>query len=156
MIEIEFDEEGYSRTGKKIKYIIKDDGCWECISHSISTSQRYPQIYRGIKTRIHRYIYEITKGQIPIDMVVMHKCDNVLCINPDHLKLGSQVENLKDMIEKGRDAKGSKLPQSKVTEDDVRKIRKDKRTLKEISNQYGISQSSVSMIKSKRTWRHVQ
>lgn len=50
----------------------------------------------------HRFAYQHYKGNIPKGQVVMHSCDNKLCVNPDHLSLGTQKDNLRDMYAKGR------------------------------------------------------
>lgn len=52
--------------------------------------------------RAHRWIWEQTYGPIPEDKVVMHVCDNRACINVDHLRLGTQADNIADMVSKGR------------------------------------------------------
>lgn len=57
-----------------------------------------------VKVYQHRVAYEQAHGQIPPGMVVMHSCDNPPCVNPDHLIIGTQSENVRDMYHKGRDA----------------------------------------------------
>lgn len=92
---------------KQIKYIIKDK-CWICTSHAKMTSG-YPRINRNGKGYgLHRYVYELFKGNIPKNYVIMHECDNKLCINPDHLKIGTQQDNMNDMKNKGKSPKSSK------------------------------------------------
>lgn len=103
------DEKGYKGSSrlKQIKYIIVNN-CWENISHV--TKNSYVQLYRNKKWQyIHRYIYELYNKPIPEGMVVMHTCDNPKCINPNHLKLGTQQDNMNDMKIKGRSTKGKKL-----------------------------------------------
>jgi hypothetical protein len=56
----------------------------------------------------HRYAWEDVHGPIPDGMVVMHTCDNRPCVNVDHLKLGTQRDNIIDMVVKGRNRSGSK------------------------------------------------
>jgi HNH endonuclease len=60
----------------------------------------------------HRVSWEINKGQIPDDMIVMHICDNPPCVNPEHLRLGSMRDNQKDMMTKGRG--GGQFPSKKT------------------------------------------
>ena len=72
----------------------------------------------------HRASYEAFVGQIPKGMYVCHACDNVACVNPNHLFLGTQKQNLQDMKTKGRSTRGEKNAMSKLTENDVRTIKK--------------------------------
>ena len=58
--------------------------------------------YKGKNWTTHRLMYYLTKGKIPQKMCVLHKCDNPLCINPEHLFLGTQGDNMRDMHQKKR------------------------------------------------------
>lgn len=66
----------------------------------------YGQIRLGGKlrviVRVHRLAYELTFGAIPDGLIVRHTCDNTLCCEPGHLELGTQTDNMRDMIERGR------------------------------------------------------
>lgn len=78
------------------------DGCWHWLLKP--DPQGYGQMNIGQKRimRAHRLSYLINVGDIPDDMVVMHKCDNRICVRPDHLTLGSRADNLADCRAKGR------------------------------------------------------
>ena len=88
------------------KYEINaESGCWEWSASF--TRGGYGQFATskldGRKWyRAHRFAYEAFVGPIPSECVVMHKCDNPRCVNPDHLEVGTQAENIKDRDEKGR------------------------------------------------------
>jgi hypothetical protein len=79
------------------------DGCWEWQRGKDSFGYGYvfvsPQ--RGM-VRVARWVFELLNGPIPPDMVVMHICDNPPCIRPEHLRLGTQADNVADMYAKGR------------------------------------------------------
>src|SRR6516165_9709222 len=94
---------------------IDGNGCWICsIGVGVGISNRYGQVMIGGGTRIsmpnHRAAWVVYRGPIPKGMCVLHTCDTPSCINPSHLFLGSQVDNVRDMIAKGRspDRKGEK------------------------------------------------
>lgn len=103
----------------------------------------------------HRASFEFYKHPIPNKAQVLHRCDLPCCVNPDHLFLGSVAENAADKIAKGRDARGERNGQAKITEDDVRAIRSDPRTNVAISKAYGVSETTVSEIKNRVWWKHV-
>ena len=98
-------------------------------------------------------------------MFVCHKCDNRLCVNPEHLFLGTHKDNMKDMANKGRRSsnpipkdsihisiRGTKHPKNKLSEQQVLCIFKDIRKQKDIAKEYGITQEQVSSIKCLKTW----
>jgi hypothetical protein len=83
--------------------IIKDNNtqCWEW--QGALTKRGYGKIKEGIKTfAVHRVAYTLYIGVIPKDFNICHKCDNPKCINPDHLFAGTQADNMKDKVKKGR------------------------------------------------------
>lgn len=109
----------------------------------------------------HRISWEIHQGPIPDGMVVCHTCDIKLCVNPDHLFLGTQAENLADMVAKGRTngPKGersglAKLDTAKVLA--IRKLLKQGRlTQRQIGAMFDIDNSTVCCINTRKTWTHI-
>jgi hypothetical protein len=88
----------------------------------------YGQIGRGGRgsgmTYAHRVSYELAHGPIPAGMCVCHRCDNPPCCNPAHLFLGTLGDNNRDSKEKGRTASGERNGQVKLTDEEVRQIRR--------------------------------
>lgn len=102
----------------------------------------------------HRFSYYLNAGAIPNGLQVLHFCDNPSCVNPAHLWLGTQQDNMDDMVLKGR---SSKEPTNvKLSEDDVRKIRKDPRPQKEIAADYDVSKHYIGQVINKTTWKNVK
>lgn len=94
-------------------------------------------------------------GKIPDGLFVLHRCDNRKCVRPDHLFLGTNRENMDDMVAKNRQAKGESLGTAKLTEPEARAIRNDPRSQRAIGRDYGVSHTVVGQIKSGAIWRHV-
>jgi HNH endonuclease len=145
---------------KKIEIIDKENGCMEVTSHHKLSTGYYSLVYNFQRKLIHRHFYEECFGEIPPGMVVRHKCDNRGCVNPEHLELGTHAENSRDMVERGRSAYGIKHPKAKITDDDVKEIRKlatEGVSHKEIANMYGLrSPGNISAIKYGKSWAHVK
>jgi hypothetical protein len=116
--------------------------------------------FKGKKYRAHRLSYETHIGTIPDGLVVCHRCDNPACINPKHLFLGTQADNLADARQKGRmktpNPRGERHGLSKLTSSDIIKIRADRRPQRAIAADYGVAQSTIKNIKIGRTWGHVE
>jgi len=140
----------------------KTNGCWEW------TGFKWGGGYGGLKIMYknvyaHRYSWELHNNEkIPEGMCVMHICDNPPCVNPEHLKLGTQKDNVYDCIAKGRFSeppygRGEKSGLSKLKEAQVKAIRALGGTMSqaEIADLFDTTQSNVSRILSKDTWNHV-
>lgn len=138
------------------KYVISKKGCWEWTGYC--DKDGYPKI--GDKCLgAHRYSYERFKGKIPEGMLVCHSCDNPSCVNPEHLWLGSHNDNAQDKVQKKRQAIGEKIGNAKLTEYEVKEIRKlseEGMTQNEIGKKFNISQAVISKIVLKEAWKHVQ
>ncbi len=122
----------------------------------------YGTIYANGKMQLlHRFAWEqsngpIPEGEGPHGTCVLHRCDNPPCCNVDHLFLGTNQDNIDDMIEKGRQATGEDHGNSKLTETDVIAIRADTRSQSKIAVDYGVSRSLISCIKLHKRWKHVK
>ncbi len=78
-----------------------------CLEWQGSKAKRYGSTtYKGKYCAIHRKVWMLTQGAIPDGLFVLHKCDNPICCNPEHLFLGTQTDNMRDMAAKGRASKG--------------------------------------------------
>lgn len=121
----------------------------------------YGLIRDGVRhKRAHRVAWEMVNGPIPCGMVILHRCDVPSCVNPDHLMVGTQADNMRDMGRKGRargGARGAAQGSAKLTEDDVRAIRAMDGLLprKEIAARFNIDPSNVGLICRRKAWAHV-
>ena len=98
----------------------------------------------------HRYSYLQFVGPIPEGHCVCHKCDVMTCVNPAHLFVGTQAENIKDAQRKDRNPKGERHGMAKLSDADVEKIRVDTRKLTEVAGDYGVCISTISHIRTGR------
>lgn len=133
-----------------------EDDCWEWIG---AKARKYG--YSKIKGKFigaHKLSYKINKGLIPKGILVLHSCDNPPCVNPKHLWLGTQLENMKDRDKKGRMARGEKIGICKLTQKQVNEIREkyNKRDISQrgLAKQYKISQFNISLIINNKTWKN--
>lgn len=114
----------------------------------------------GRLVRLHRAVFEVHNGWIPKGAVVMHRCDNPACINPDHLSLGTQRMNIKDMDSKGRrkSLRGSDHRRSKLTEKEIPLIRariSNGESCSAIAADFGVTDALIRHIRSGNIWTHV-
>lgn len=143
-----------------INFEVDENGCFNCISHKPGSRNGYRVIINHNKRiYLHRFVYEQMFGEIPDGLLIRHKCDNPACINPEHLETGTHADNMRDMVERGRHVSlyGSKNPRAKLTENDVKKIKKLIPTCSErnLAKQFGVSRTCIRLIKSGKKWKHV-
>src|SRR3954463_5248397 len=102
------------------KYCIEPfSGCWLWTAGVMSNG--YGAHYEGSRQiSAHRYSWKLHHGVIPSGLHVLHKCDTQLCVNPSHLFVGTNADNVADARRKGRFPTGGRHPSSKLTEEDVR------------------------------------
>lgn len=141
----------------ELKWILDplNGGCW--LWTAAKNNKGYGAIVSndGKWLMAHRVSWELYRGEIPIGIHVLHRCDNPSCVNPSHLFLGTSHDNHMDMSSKGRGTVGTRNFQAKLTEREIALIRSDNRTQDRIEEDYGVSRSNIGQIKQKKTWRHV-
>ena len=101
---------------------------------------------------VHRLAWQQERGEIPPRMLVLHNCDNPLCIEISHLKLGTHKDNAADMIARERWGKTHR-PHTRVrklTDDQVREIRAADGKVTDIASKYGISHTTVCDIRNRK------
>jgi len=131
------------------------DECWEWtgnVSHN-----GYGQLRgatRNATVRAHRLSYEMHVGPIPSNLLCLcqgnnrrlHKCDNPKCVNPNHLFLGNQFENIQDKMRKGRAATGVRHGRAKLNPEKVREarlLRAQGWTYRKIAERFAVSEGAI-------------
>lgn len=113
----------------------------------------------GKQLQAHRVAYEISKGPIPEGLFVCHKCDNRRCINIEHLFLGTNKDNVDDMVAKSRHhgprQKGSANPMSKMTEEQALFAIRATCSIADIAKAIGVAQGTVRSARRAETWKHL-
>lgn len=128
----------------------KTDPCWLWIG---AKTGDYGYFRRQRESnRVHRFSYELHRGPIPKGLCVLHHCDNPLCVNPDHLFLGTQADNVRDMINKGRRTQ-TKLTPSKVRDIRLRFFSGESRI--SLAREYNVHIGTIDRIVHRRSWKHV-
>lgn len=143
-------------------YTNKTEQCWNWTGPTtVHDTHRYGLLRIGkTNIRAHRAAWAKQNAQtIPSGLYVLHECDNTLCVNPAHLRLGLPKMNSEDMAKRGRSTRGEKNPQAKLTSAQVEEIRMLAWTAtkqqKELAKEYGVSRSAVSLICRGSNWKHL-
>src|SRR5579859_1865874 len=134
------------------RYAERRPGCWGW-SGSLN-SHGYGQLAtsgHGHPMGAHRVSWEIHFGPIPPGMFVCHRCDNPPCTNPEHLFLATNAENTADKVAKGRQPRGERMAQAKLTDEQVARIRErwangQVKQQKDLCAEFGVSPAAISMI----------
>jgi len=120
------------------------------------SSSGYGRIMINYKSWLaHRWVWTQHYGPIPDGMFVLHRCDNRMCINIEHLFLGTATDNSSDMVSKDRSLKGSRQPNAKLSETDVVHIRASNKRQQDLADEFGVHNGLISMIKNRKRWKHI-
>lgn len=110
--------------------------------------------HNGRSWLAHRLAYLKAFGDFNQQLCVLHKCDNPSCVNPEHLFLGTNFDNVQDRKHKGRNANqiGHRSVLAKLTIEQVNYIRKSNKTCQQLADELDMSKSQINKIKNKRCW----
>jgi len=144
------------------KKVDKSGDCWEWVGCKIKHG--YGRFNVNAKLKLaHRVSWELKNGPITNGLFTLHKCDNPPCVNPDHLFLGTQKDNMHDAMKKGRhtypDLRGEECYASKLKEIDVLQIREIYSSgfysMYKIGDIYKTCHSTICHITNRKTWKHL-
>jgi hypothetical protein len=129
--------------------------CWDWVGPF--TNWGYGEIHYSRRSSLlaHRVSYEIFIGPIARGMSVLHSCDRPICVQPAHLRVGTQLENINDMLVRDRHVRGTGHPLAKLTDDDIILIRTRALSQRAFAERFGVSPSAIRQVQVGLTWRHV-
>jgi uncharacterized protein YjcR len=132
-----------------VTWVEDGNGCWICTSHA-KDDMGYP----GNRGDIAKKVWVEKNGVWPEDKVVMHDCDNKLCVNPSHVRPGTIAENQREMAERDRSPWGERNGVRKLTANQAREIYalKGSGTMKSVAEKFGVSEANVWYIWNGKTW----
>lgn len=136
------------------KYVKKTKSCWDWLG---AKRQGYGAMnVQGKSKPVHRISWEMHYGGIPEGNLVLHKCDNRSCVNPDHLYLGNYQDNVDDMWNRNRAPRGQqRTNQSVLTDTKVRQIRQDTGSVRALAKKYGVSTTTIWAVRNRKIWKHL-
>lgn len=142
----------------RVRVNTASNGCWVW-NRSTDDAGYGTAKFQGHRTKAHVMTYSMLVGSIPAGIKVLHKCDNRPCCNPDHLFLGTQAENMADMMAKQRQARGERSHWAKLTEADVIEIRERYEaggiSYRQLSMDYPVMETTIHAIVTRKLWKHV-
>ncbi len=135
-----------------MEQVDKQAECW--LWTGATTNSGYGLV-KGYKLA-HRVAYTLFNGPIPHGQQIRHQCHVRRCVNPDHLLVGTAKDNAADALRDNRTQTGERNPQAKLTVEQVKEIYLNRTdTLTAISQAYGISTATASMIRSGKRWSSI-
>ena len=131
-------------------------GCWEWTSPPHENG--YGQFGIGGRSlRAHRVSWELHWGAIPDGLCVLHHCDNPICVRPDHLFLGTKLDNSRDAVRKGRVARGTRVHGAKLNDELVEQLRERHvagELVRDLAREVGMHVATLSAALRGETWGH--
>lgn len=133
-------------------------GCWIWIGAKKKDGYGYVQ-HEGREFLAHRAAYFLRYGDLNPDLCICHRCDNRLCVNPDHLWQGTALENDADKVAKGRQARGERMGSAKLNEQKVLEIRaaftggRDGENTVSLGRKYGMHPSTIWAVVNRVNWK---
>ncbi|ORA05848.1 hypothetical protein BST17_08505 [Mycolicibacterium bacteremicum] len=140
---------------------LSDDECWPW-QGALGGRKRDGRGYgkftiNGKQYDAHRVSWELHNGQpVPTGLQVMHACDNPKCVNPLHLTVGTNRDNVDDMVSKWRQTYGVRNPRAVLNEDAVAEIRRlGPSHVNELAVKYGVTHDAIRFVLRRTTWKHL-
>ena len=131
------------------------DECWHWQGPRSKDGYGYlsERVSRSV-VKAHRVSWQFHYGAIPASLCVLHKCDAPSCVNPAHLFLGTQRDNIRDMENKGRRARGESFSTTRLTAAKVLAIRAARRdkSINTLAREYGVGRATISAVCARTTW----
>lgn len=152
-----------ARLERKIDKTSSPNGCWLWLG--FRNPRGYGMTTDGENVRLaHRVVYSMLVRPIPAGLHACHHCDNPGCVNPAHIFLGTDLDNNRDMVAKGRDrhVTGPDNHKTKFTAEQVRAIRaaydaspKKHGMLSKLAREYGVWPSAIQRVVRRKNWAHL-
>ncbi len=131
----------------------------DCQEHDGSrTAAGYGRVFMdGKQFYAHRLAWALHNGADPAGKVVRHTCDNPPCVNPEHLVIGTQRDNVDDKVARGRQQRGEVAPGAVLTESAIQyiKLNPEKLFWRELAAKFGCAKATIGDVVRGRTWTHV-
>ena len=138
---------------------VTDGSCWLWTGNRHAAGHARLTI-QGKSYNVHRLMYELRRGPIPEDRILLHRCDHPHCINPSHYRLVTQAQKGHIMLRENRYACGSQTSSARLTEANVKRIRRlhaaGKRSYQQLAEEYGVDHSNIIRIVLRERWKHVE
>jgi len=140
---------------ERLSVKIPESGCWIWIGSLNLGGYGKTGLGKGFGISAHRASYEEKFGKIPNGLMALHSCDVKCCVNPDHIFLGTQQDNMDDKVSKNRQANGEKHGMSKLKEEEAKEIKYSKEETNILASRFNCSKVTIRQIRQGLFWKHI-